>query len=204
MKSGVMLRKDSAQTIIDSLKALTQKDVLVGIPAAEGAKEGDDFGNVGISYLNEYGSPLQNIPSRPHLTAGVASVKEQYLPHLRNAAQGALSGDKEEVMRSLDAAGTIAANGVKRYITVTGFTPLTDATLAAYRNRGRTGEKPLIDTGEYRRAITHIVRDKDPDVTKYVGAGYLVTFVDPYTLYGAGFVQAHRELLALDGGSNDQ
>lgn len=29
--------------------------------------------------------------------------------------------------------------------------------------RGRTGNKPLIDTGEYRRSITHVVRDKDAD-----------------------------------------
>ncbi|MFG1172157.1 hypothetical protein AAFN90_00825 [Erwiniaceae bacterium CAU 1747] len=163
MKSGVTVRTDNAQAIIDSLKALTRKDVLVGIPEAESAREDGEFGNAGIGYINENGSPAQNIPPRPHLKPGVASVQQQYLPHLKAAAQKALSGDQEGAIRSLEAAGTVAANGVKRYITVTGFTPLADTTLAARQRRGRTGDKPLIDTGEYRRSITHIVRDKDAD-----------------------------------------
>lgn len=63
----------------------------------------------------------------------------------------------------------------------TGFTPLADSTVEARARRGRKGAtlelarraagespgtdlaKPLIDTGQYRRAITHVVRDKDAD-----------------------------------------
>ncbi|WP_313506794.1 head-tail adaptor [Kosakonia sacchari] len=41
----------------------------------------------------------------------------------------------------------------------------------------------------------------DADIVKYSGRDYRVTFVDPYTRYGAGFVQAHCELLDFDGGS---
>lgn len=66
-------------------------------------------------------------------------------------------------------------------ITNTGFTPLADSTVEARARRGRKGAKaelarraagelpgtdlvkPLIDTGQYRRAITHVVRDKDAD-----------------------------------------
>ncbi|EFP9418491.1 head-tail adaptor [Shigella flexneri] len=33
------------------------------------------------------------------------------------------------------------------------------------------------------------------------GRDYRVTFVDPYTAYGAGFVQAHCELMPFDGGT---
>ena len=42
--------------------------------------------------------------------------------------------------------------------------------------------------------------DRIGDVVKYQNRDYLVKFVDPYTAYGAGFVQAHCELLPLDGG----
>lgn len=35
----------------------------------------------------------------------------------------------------------------------------------------------------------------DADIVSYNGYDYRVTFVDPYTSYGAGFVQAHCELL---------
>ena len=40
----------------------------------------------------------------------------------------------------------------------------------------------------------------DADIVTYRGREYRVTFVDPYTAYGSGFVQAHCELLEFDGG----
>ena len=40
----------------------------------------------------------------------------------------------------------------------------------------------------------------DADIVTYNGRNYRVTFVDPYTSYGAGFVQAHCELVEFDGG----
>lgn len=41
---------------------------------------------------------------------------------------------------------------------------------------------------------------RDADIVTYQNRDYRVTFVDPYTAYGAGFVQAHCELLPFDGG----
>ncbi|WP_336792472.1 hypothetical protein [Pantoea anthophila] len=166
MKSGLTVRANKAQSILDALKALTNKDVLVGIPESKDERQDEgegEFGNAGIGYINENGSPKQNIPARPHLKPGVRSVEQDYLPHLKAAAQKAMEGDADGAEMSLDRAGTVAANGVKRYITITGFIALSDVTLHQRRKRGRTGNKPLIDTGEYRRSITHIVRDKDAD-----------------------------------------
>jgi hypothetical protein len=40
----------------------------------------------------------------------------------------------------------------------------------------------------------------DADIVTYNGRDYRVTFVDPYTSYGAGLVQAHCELVDFDGG----
>lgn len=73
-KSGVTTRVDNAQAILDALKSLTKKDVLVGIPAEDSDRDDVSFGNAGIGYINEYGSPAQNIPPRPHLVPGVKSV----------------------------------------------------------------------------------------------------------------------------------
>ncbi|CHA40187.1 head-tail adaptor [Escherichia coli] len=42
---------------------------------------------------------------------------------------------------------------------------------------------------------------RDADIVTYQGRDYRVTFVDPYTAYGAGFVQAHCELMPFDGGT---
>ncbi|MBD8129047.1 hypothetical protein [Pantoea agglomerans] len=163
MKSGLTVRSDSAQSILDALKTLANKDVLVGIPESKDERDDGDIGNAAIGYINENGSPAQNIPPRPHLQPGVRAVEQDFMPHLKSAARKALEGDTEGAVTSLDRAGTVAANGVKRYITITGFTPLADATIANRLRRGRTGNKPLIDTGEYRRSITHVVRDKDAD-----------------------------------------
>lgn len=163
MKSGLTVRADKAQSILDALITLANKDVLVGIPESKDERDDGDIGNAAIGYINENGSPAQNIPPRPHLKPGVRSVEQDFMPHLKSAARKALEGDAEGAVTSLDRAGTVAANGVKRYITITGFTPLADATIANRLRRGRTGNKPLIDTGEYRRSITHIVRDKDAD-----------------------------------------
>jgi hypothetical protein len=44
----------------------------------------------------------------------------------------------------------------------------------------------------------------DADIVTYRGRDYRVTFVDPYTAYGAGFVQAHCELQPFDGGQSEQ
>ncbi|ELX3459327.1 head-tail adaptor [Salmonella enterica] len=41
----------------------------------------------------------------------------------------------------------------------------------------------------------------DADIVSYNGRDYRVTFVDPYTRYGAGFVQAHCELVDFNGGT---
>lgn len=163
MKSGLTVRSDNAQSILDALKTLANKDVLVGIPESKDERDDGDIGNAAIGCINENGSPAQNIPPRPHLKPGVRSVEQDFMPHLKSAARKALEGDAEGAVTSLDRAGTVAANGVKRYITITGFTPLADATIANRLRRGRTGNKPLIDTGEYRRSITHVVRDKDAD-----------------------------------------
>lgn len=165
-RSGVKTRVDNAQAILDALKAIGKKEVLVGIPEEDSEREDVPFGNAGIGYVNEYGSPAKNIPPRPHLIPGVKSVEDQTLPELKKAAQSALEGNSAGAEQALNRAGTLAANGVKRYMTITGFTPLAEDTLYARKHRKvapRTGEKPLIDTGQYRRAITHVVRDKDAD-----------------------------------------
>lgn len=44
----------------------------------------------------------------------------------------------------------------------------------------------------------------DADIVTYDGYDYRVTFVDPYTRYGSGFVQAHCELVGFNGDSSSE
>ncbi|SFN48494.1 hypothetical protein SAMN05216516_108131 [Izhakiella capsodis] len=179
MKSGVSIRVDRAKSVLDALKTIGNRDVLVGIPAETSARNDASIGNAAIGYINENGSPARNIPARPHLQPGVKSVQDKTLPMLKQAALLTLDKNMSGAERMLNQAGATAADGVKRFITASDFVPLAESTLAARARRGGKGAlaelesraagnapdnsnaRPLIDTGQYRRAITYIVRDKN-------------------------------------------
>ncbi|MBI6548594.1 hypothetical protein [Xenorhabdus lircayensis] len=176
MKSGLTIKADKAQAILNALKTIGNRDVLVGVPSENSSRDDVPFGNAGIGYINEFGSPAQNIPARPHLRPGVRSVDEQTTEQLKIAAEAVLDGKQDKAEKALNKAGMLAVNGVQRYMTTNDFEPLADPTVAARARRGRKGAKtemenrragsapgnakPLIDTGSYRRSITYVVRDK--------------------------------------------
>ncbi|HEI8006116.1 TPA: hypothetical protein SLC38_003050 [Morganella morganii] len=178
MSSGVRIRTDNAAKVLEALRQLGDRDVLVGIPAEDSDREDAPFGNAGIGYLNETGSPAQNIPARPHLQPGIRSVDDKTVTELKAAADAILDGDISKAERALNRAGQIAVNGVQAYITNADFVPLADGTVASRARRGRkgaagelesraagnapgnAGARPLIDTGKYRQAITYVVRNK--------------------------------------------
>ena len=146
-----------------ALELLLKREVLVGIPAANAARDPEPgettaATNALIGYVMEYGSPAQNIPARPFLHPGVANAREGIELHMKKAGQLALRGKQDEIGQELEKVGLIAAASVQKKITDGPFQPLKPATLAARRRRGRTGDRPLIDTGQLRRAITYVVR----------------------------------------------
>ncbi|EBX7265555.1 hypothetical protein DS544_06955 [Salmonella enterica subsp. enterica serovar Abony] len=141
MKSGVTVRSDNSQAILDALKTIGKKEVLIGIPEDASSREDAHFGNAGIGYLNEFGSPAQNIPPRPHLQPGIRSADDQTIPLLKEAAQAALDGNTTGAERALGQAGQKAVNGVKIYMHKANFTPLADSTIEARAKRGKKGRK---------------------------------------------------------------
>lgn len=158
---SVKVTKNRMTEVIKAIAELASKDVLVGIPQDNtGRDAGDPLGNATIGYIQEKGSPVNNIPERPFLVPGVASVSEETSARLKKGAQGALSGDPAAGDRAMGAAGLIAQNAVRGRINSGIDPPLAPSTLRARRARGRTGEKPLIDTGQLRNSITYVVRKK--------------------------------------------
>ncbi|MDN5681686.1 MAG: hypothetical protein L0G81_13770, partial [Ewingella sp.] len=141
MKSGVKVTADNAQAILDALKSLTQKEVLVGIPEEASAREDSPFSNAGIGYVNEYGSPAQNIPPRPHLIPGVKVAEPKTMPQLKFAAQAALDGHETAAIKYLHVAGRLAVQGVHVLLKAANFTPLADSTVEARARRGTKGRK---------------------------------------------------------------
>lgn len=156
MRSGMQMITDALPDLLRRLAAVAQRDVLVGVPAGEARDDGPS--NAEIGYQNEFGSPANNIPARPHLLPGVAAVQDKVVAKLTQAADAAATGRPSDAERHLHAAGLLAQNSVRRTLTTTAYRPLSERTLAERRARGRTGTKPLIDTGQYRRSITYVVR----------------------------------------------
>lgn len=160
--------KDKVGQIVGQIRSLTKNDVLVGIPDEKAprseeeaeAQKGEPINNATIGYVSEFGSPTANIPARPHLMPGIESVKDKIEAHLKKGALGALEGSPDAAEIALEKVGVVASSAVKAKITEGGFAPLAPATLKQRRARGRTGEKPLSDTGQYRNSITYVVRPK--------------------------------------------
>jgi len=156
---SVKVTKDGTKKLFQSVNALTKKAVYVGIPEGENARPDGPVGNATIGYIHETGSPSQNIPARPWLEPGIAEGKDAIAKQFKRGAQLALAG--KDVGPALHAAGLAGQSAAQNKITEGPFAPLSEKTLSARRRRGRTGTKPLIDTGELRRSVSYVVRDND-------------------------------------------
>lgn len=163
MKSGVQVVVNRLAEVTKAIDQLVGQKVMVGVPQANTQRRNDDntsITNAEIGYLQETGSPAMNIPARPFLVPGVESEQKAIREQLGKGALQALAGSQSGVDKALHAAGIVAQNAVRRHINNGDFEPLSEATLAARRRRGRTGTKPLIDTGQLRNSITYVIRDK--------------------------------------------
>jgi hypothetical protein len=162
---GVKVTVDKTADILRAFKALTSREVLIGIPDVNAARkaDGDDpspISKAAIGYIMENGSPIKNIPARPFLVPGVQSIKDKAIARLKIAGQAALEGDIKQIDKQLEAIGIMGMRAVQEKMADGPFAPLAESTLKARKRRGRTGTKPLLDTGALRQAITYVIRDK--------------------------------------------
>jgi hypothetical protein len=83
--------------------------------------------------------------------------KEDIADKLKPAMQAALNGDKQSARNELEKAGMFAANKVKAYFVdpKNGWPANSPATIKA-----KGSDRPLVDTGAMRQAITYVVGDK--------------------------------------------
>jgi hypothetical protein len=151
--------------LLKAVSELTKNVVLIGIPADSPARQPEPGEpapplNSVIGYRLETGDPEQNLPARPFLVPGVEAIKDKAVARLKKAGQDALNGDPSKVDQALHAVGLMGQAAVQAKITDGPFVPLAPRTLAQRRARGRTGERPLIDTGQLRRSVSYVIRKK--------------------------------------------
>lgn len=167
------MTKDDLPRVMESIKSLMKKDVLVGIPSEHanrepGEEEKRPLTNAEIGYLHEFGAPAANIPARPHLIPGIRTKSKEIVETLKKGAKQTLDGNPSAASQSLMAAGFLGATAVKKKITDGPFAPLAPSTLKNRASRGKTSTKPLIDSGQYRNSITFVLRDKSRSHTSSV------------------------------------
>lgn len=170
----IQLKVDNIPQMMAALDALDNRDVLVGFPAEDDLgryretgsektgiqKEPDPLNNATIGYLLNTGT--STIPPREFMASGVESVKDKIVSASEKTGRRALEGDLAAVEKGQIAIGLIAENGIKGKITDGPFQKLADSTLAARRRRGRTGDRPLNDTGQLSNAVKSVVRKREP------------------------------------------
>ena len=159
-----VIGKKFPDELIKALKTLTLKEVLAGVPEAKAPRKRGTATNALLAYVHDNGSPLQNIPPRPFLCAGIEEGKEEITKYLEQAGKAALHGDAMLMDKALNAVGLAAQKAIRKKIQTGPFTPLKASTVAARKrkrkSRNNTQMTPLIDTGQLLQSINYVINDK--------------------------------------------
>lgn len=162
MTAKLTVSKDRLDEVLKSIHSLTDQEVVVGFPettanntTGPGGKREGDINNPSLAYLHEFGSPANNIPARPFLVPGVATVRDQVAAVLVRGVKKALAGDKNACATALQQAGLVAQGAVQQKIVDGPFVPNAPMTIAL-----KGSSRPLIDTGAMRQAVSYVVRKR--------------------------------------------
>src|ERR1700735_3532923 len=126
----VVRSTDNSKAVSAAIKALSEKRVMVGVPAAKAMRQPEPgqpapaIHNAELAYIHDRGAPEANIPARPFLLPGVESVKSAITKGLEKAGRAAFAGDASEVERQLRIVGLTAQDAVKSKIMAGPFVPL--------------------------------------------------------------------------------
>jgi hypothetical protein len=153
------------KAVQEAISELKRHEVLIGIPEdASGRNDakGTPVNNAELLFIHTNGSPARGIPARPVLEPAIKNDGARVAEMLGKAIDAAVSGDKGGVMPALERAGQYGENIAKAWFAnpSNGWAPNAVSTIKR-KNKGDASAKtnPLIDTGEMRKSITHVVRE---------------------------------------------
>jgi len=185
--SGVFKITDNFKKLTQSVEALTNTQVMVGVPDDKTSRKEGEINNAELAYIHDKGSPEAGIPARPFMEPGIKAVKAQIEQEFQNAGKAILGGGKfgsaKSVEGYLNRIGLICVRSIRAVITA-GIAPeLAPSTIKGRINRikGKARKKkilaelasgtpasrqngveglftPLIVTGQLRNAITYVLR----------------------------------------------
>lgn len=141
-----------------ALSKLGSMRAYVGIPEKATSRPGQVITNAALLYIHTNGAHLQNgavIPPRPVIEPAIEAPDNRRMieDELEQTASAELDGNVDEAVLHLIRAGTIGANASKRWFRDprNGWPENASSTIAA-----KGSDRPLIDTSELRRNITHV------------------------------------------------
>lgn len=180
---------DRTQELMARIKMYKNDDVLVGIPASDTGRneavKGTPINNATLLFINNFGSPVNNIPPRPVMEIGIALAQHEIEVEFKAMLQRSLKQGLTSLAPYFNRIGMIASSSVKRVINEQiGIEGPSDTTLAirrsggfhnwlkfganhdalSFRNKdvksvgGFMGTKALIVTGQMRNAITWVTK----------------------------------------------
>lgn len=154
----ISIRREGDPKALEKLaKRMAKADgtqVRVGVFGSEthgGA--GSPITMVELAAIHEFGSDVAGIPERSFIRSTIRDKEAEIAKLLKVAAKGVVSG-KVSLVRALNLIGQWAVKEIKSKI-VDGAgipPPLAQATI---KHKGSS--RPLVDTGQLKNAITHVV-----------------------------------------------
>lgn len=143
VKGGSQYRK-----IIDDIRRALQKARTLKVGFMEDATYPDGTSVPMIAAINEFGAPSRGQPPRPFFRNMIREKRDEWAPALRQL----LKANNYDAHEALDQLGEGIAGQLQQSIVEFTDPPLAPSTIA------RKGfDKPLIDTGQMLRSITHQV-----------------------------------------------
>lgn len=155
---SLIVEKDNVPAFKKALETIIQEQVLVGVPATKADRKEGPISNAALAYIHNTGSPAQNIPARPFMEPGIKDAQDTIVKLMKQVAQAALHGNRDAVLRGLNAVGLKVASAIKSRIQSNTPPPLSPGTIAARKRRGITRENTLIDKGELRNSISYVLQ----------------------------------------------
>ena len=184
---GSVQSKSNSAKVVASMQKLVNSRVLVGIPAKTSNRKKPPINNAELTYIHTHGirtidarrrmsammknrnlnykqalalyihskgSSMFAVPPRPIIEPAIEANKKVIEAELKLAAAAALSGDKAATERHLRLAGMTAQNVVRAWFTDSRnhWPPNAPSTI-----KRKGSDKPLIDTGQLRKAMTYVV-----------------------------------------------
>lgn len=163
VKPTLTVTIDRQKEFNDYVKSLAKGDVLVGIPESETARkdyeENGVMNNATLLAINEFGSPVNNIPPRTPMGTGINLAQDAIAEQFKLAAVEAWDKGQSAIVQRFDKAGLIASQAVKNVINQQiNMDEPADSTLKSRASKGFKGIKALLVTGQMRNAITWVNR----------------------------------------------